>query len=364
MELFVLDCTPSKDTELQRSCDSGFDPTLDFNKSLGYNEDEVKPPKETTNSGRCFNCGGDHVLSDCKEEKDHVKIRSARKRLRDSGLLGNVRYHEETHAKDQFKPGRLSDKLREALGLNDDELPMHIYQMRILGYPPGWMEELKAEDQIRLIDDVYCEENKVELDLEKIIEYPGFNVPSPRGVFDDWKRQGSLPFDRRQSIRAMTQFLKDKQAMEKHKRTYEIPRRKVEIVQVDESDCVVLENVDEAEEVTMVDDFENESLEILEEKRKKLLSALENETLEGIEESVTTLVKPESPNEESIKSGAANSSKGTPILTFSPFQKLPDISSFAEGIGDHLPFENLPGYEGTYDKLKDVLKKAKKVKKE
>ena len=68
------------------------------------------------------------------------------------------RYHEETHAKDQFKPGRLSDTLREALGLNDDELPMHIYQMRNLGYPPGWMEELKAEDQIRLIDDVYCGE--------------------------------------------------------------------------------------------------------------------------------------------------------------------------------------------------------------
>ena len=68
-------------------------------------------------------------------------------------LLRN-RYHEDKAGKfDQFKPGVLSQELRDALGLRSSEIPLHIYQMRILGYPPGWLEEMKDNHSgLELID--------------------------------------------------------------------------------------------------------------------------------------------------------------------------------------------------------------------
>lgn len=40
--------------------------------------------------------------------------------------------------------GELSKDLRNALGLRSKELPTHIYRMRMLGYPPGWLEQAKV----------------------------------------------------------------------------------------------------------------------------------------------------------------------------------------------------------------------------
>ena len=39
-----------------------------------------------------------------------------------------------------------SDSLREALGLQDSQLPLYIYKMRVMGYPPGWMMEAQTND--------------------------------------------------------------------------------------------------------------------------------------------------------------------------------------------------------------------------
>lgn len=38
-----------------------------------------------------------------------------------------------------------SDNLREALGLKNNQLPLFIYNMRVIGYPPGWMNEAVFE---------------------------------------------------------------------------------------------------------------------------------------------------------------------------------------------------------------------------
>ena len=78
----------------------------------------------------------------------------------------------------------ISDKLREALGLTKREVPTHIYRMRILGYPPGWIEDIKQHssglDLIDNPDSSSSEDEKresVKYDVERIISYPGFNVP-------------------------------------------------------------------------------------------------------------------------------------------------------------------------------------------
>lgn len=72
--------------------------------------------------------------------------------------------------------------MRDALGLRSSEIPLHIYQMRLLGYPPGWLEEIKEYSSgLDFIDSTASptstETNQtIVYDYEKVINYPGFNV--------------------------------------------------------------------------------------------------------------------------------------------------------------------------------------------
>ena len=55
------------------------------------------------------------------------------------------RYHEDCENKyGQYQPGKISDNLRHALGLRPNQLPLYIYRMRVLGYPPGWLKEAEV----------------------------------------------------------------------------------------------------------------------------------------------------------------------------------------------------------------------------
>lgn len=106
-------------------------------------------------------------------------------------LLFRNRYHIDTPRKfDHFTPGVISRELREALGLRSSEIPLHIYQMRILGYPPGWIEHIKEYSSgLEMIDAATSpsstEGNQtVTYDYDKIIDFPGFNVPVDRRVRD------------------------------------------------------------------------------------------------------------------------------------------------------------------------------------
>lgn len=57
----------------------------------------------------------------------------------------NQRYHNDVEQKfGNFLPGKMSKELRKAMGLADNELPLYIYRMRMLGYPPGWLEHAKV----------------------------------------------------------------------------------------------------------------------------------------------------------------------------------------------------------------------------
>lgn len=42
-------------------------------------------------------------------------------------------------------PGILSSDLLGALGVPENEIPLHVYRMRQFGYPNGWLEEAKEE---------------------------------------------------------------------------------------------------------------------------------------------------------------------------------------------------------------------------
>lgn len=71
--------------------------------------------------------------------------------------------------------------------------------MRRLGYPPGWMEEARlqhsglslfnsegvAEQDSDEEGEIVNPGDKDKYDINKIIEYPGFNVPAPEGTRDE-----------------------------------------------------------------------------------------------------------------------------------------------------------------------------------
>lgn len=89
-----------------------------------------------------------------------------------------------------FKPGKISINLKEALGLRNNELPPYIYRMRVLGYPPGWVEEaFESQSELSLFDSNgkmvgTSKKNECKVDPDKIIEYVGFNAPMDKYMKD------------------------------------------------------------------------------------------------------------------------------------------------------------------------------------
>ena len=47
----------------------------------------------------------------------------------------------------KYTPGRISDELYEALGIDELELPPWIYAMREIGYPAGWLRTIREQQE-------------------------------------------------------------------------------------------------------------------------------------------------------------------------------------------------------------------------
>lgn len=92
---------------------------------------------------------------------------------------------------EKFKPGVIGDQLLEAIGLHPKEIPIWVYRMRVLGYPPGW---LKVADMSKTVVSMHDGSEEVgtlatqpceaEYNVESLVVYPGFNSPLPEGVED------------------------------------------------------------------------------------------------------------------------------------------------------------------------------------
>lgn len=92
------------------------------------------------------------MITECTVPKDPMRIAVNRKaflaskpqRTDFSGGGRPKRYHEE-QPRSNTRPGILSDTLRYAMDLEPEEVPIHVYRMRIFGYPPGWLENAMEE---------------------------------------------------------------------------------------------------------------------------------------------------------------------------------------------------------------------------
>ncbi|XP_030593297.1 zinc finger CCHC domain-containing protein 8 isoform X2 [Archocentrus centrarchus] len=179
-----------------------------FNQVIGTDGQEIEM-KDKRPKSMCFNCGSSgHQLRDCPKPKDMIAINERRKEFNQSNnqaMQSNQRYHadevEERFAK--YKPGVMSEELLTALGIDENTLPPLIYRMRQLGYPPGWLKEAEMENSgLSLYDgnasnDGSLTDNttsqNISYDVSKLVDFPGFNVPAPHKMKDEFMHFGSIP---------------------------------------------------------------------------------------------------------------------------------------------------------------------------
>ncbi|XP_046365702.2 zinc finger CCHC domain-containing protein 8-like [Haliotis rufescens] len=218
-----------------------------FEEPLPVEEDGDKPQGKKAGRPKpsCFNCGGEHMMSDCQEPKDYNRIKAKRREFMDknSPSMGPKKMSLSSNkvVKDrfsQFKPGVMSTELREAMGLGPRQLPMHIYRMRMLGYPPGWLKEAEVDSSGLIMFDkdgrevnlhgealedgeVNQEEEEetpeVKIDTKKIIEYPGFTVPVPENMVDEWEKLNMPPLQPHQLKNTLEQMVETTNTEKKRK---------------------------------------------------------------------------------------------------------------------------------------------------
>ncbi|XP_016074521.1 PREDICTED: zinc finger CCHC domain-containing protein 8 isoform X2 [Miniopterus natalensis] len=175
----------------------------------------------------CFNCGSeDHQMKDCSMPRNAARISEKRKEYLDAcGETNNQNFQQRYHADEveerfgRFKPGVISEELQDALGVTDKSLPPFIYRMRQLGYPPGWLKEAELENSGLALYDGKDDANgeteageiqqnqNVTYDLSKLVNYPGFNISTPRGIPDEWRVFGSIPMQACQQKDVFASFL-------------------------------------------------------------------------------------------------------------------------------------------------------------
>ncbi|XP_066923116.1 zinc finger CCHC domain-containing protein 8-like [Clytia hemisphaerica] len=156
---------------------------------------------------QCFNCGGEHHLNECTEPRDHNRIRENRNKFASKGPP-KINFNMDTDELDPrfkpFKPGVISVGLEEALGISlKEQLPPYIYKMRELGYPPAWVRPVD-DDGLKVygadgnvIENADYEEGEIKpINIPDIVEYPGFNVPPPQGVADEYEAMGAPKFNK------------------------------------------------------------------------------------------------------------------------------------------------------------------------
>ncbi|ETN78472.1 hypothetical protein NECAME_02909 [Necator americanus] len=146
----------------------------------------------TESNNGCFNCDGNHHLNECPEPKDFKKIRQRQTEMRNRNN-NTPRYHSDGRPSEKkFRAGRISDELRNALGIGRNDIPEYIYRMRkmgfIDGYPPGYLKKAIERDtsdevlKFHMVDEAATTEAEEPTDspppkinADKMIYYCGFN---------------------------------------------------------------------------------------------------------------------------------------------------------------------------------------------
>ena len=235
-------------------------------------------------------------------------------------------------------------------------------------------------------------------DPKKIIEYPGFNCDMPHKAVDETRHFGVCRIDARHSAKEMRRWMKALQKHHVHRREVlnqekkdQLKSRKADMskryddesMDLDDSnsgECAIIE-VNEKVPVDAVvisdDDSDNDAnIEDLEKEREELVKLLQSAASGHTGTSQCDLSQQ---NDEATKEATGENSDQTNAISFSqslgvsngtplPVHKdiiapvtVPNREKFSAGIGEHLPFQNLPEAVGTYERLKSVLARKRQL---
>jgi len=367
---------------------------------------QIKPDAKKKQKPACWNCGHENCsVSQCRLPRNQARIQQNRKLFMEQSqqnktqpkFTGASRYHLDPDIAskyNKFRPGTISDELREAMGLKSDQLPQYIYKMRLFGYPPGWLHEAKqvesgvsiygkggkatltTGDQLEdgeLAEAINSE--KSEYDVNRIVEYPGFTIPTPLGIIDEHAVHKMPPIQQHQLKKTLVTQSEEKIAAKKRKLEKAAEERKKEEAKSKKARIEIKED-GEDDESSEKSEIKEETSEIKEE-----TSEIKEETSEVQEGSSENMDVKESDQENAANGevlddslvpdtpkDTKNSSTisltkdfGTPILVRHK-TALPDASKFAAGAEDHIPFENLPEATGTFEKMKNIIDLIRKKK--
>ncbi|CAI2307887.1 unnamed protein product [Caenorhabditis sp. 36 PRJEB53466] len=195
-EDFIFDRTvsgiiPNEDLESNKSTETKSPWLKQMRKRLLLEpeEQDEEPTAKRRRGNCCFNCKGEHMIMHCPEPRDPNAIRRNKYEFQNSQQQPGGRISKAVENKSKYKPGRLSQKLRDALSLGPDDIPEWVYRMRRMGfhkgYPPGHLQKaLKIEyNDIKIFSDDGEKPTEIDekpnpsptVDLKKVHFYMGFN---------------------------------------------------------------------------------------------------------------------------------------------------------------------------------------------
>jgi zinc finger CCHC domain-containing protein 8 len=377
-DAFIVDTTPN-----YKHLTSKSESTPSYKSSSVMLTDEIEETKQNLTSSKqsCFNCDkSTHGLRDCPEPRNFRKINKARNEFRQK----ESRYHVESDNKyGNLKPGEISNELREALGVNENEIPLHVYRMRMCGYPTAWLEEAKVQDSGLSMfiqndtnlnsDGDVTEENGFKYDIQKIHDFPGFNVDPPTKFIDMFQVYNVFPMmpvhSKEMLIKSLGENIVDGYTKIKTKDEGEADDTKGDEDMELDSDNENHENLNQPRE-----ELEEGEVSDDDELPRQQRSRIEIQQVPQVERNDSfVFIQENSENEnrdnltvENEKLGEVDSTiPGCPVLpSFSGFSNLPQGEKFKEGVSDVIAFENLAESTGKYEKMKHLLKKVKQYQNE
>ncbi|KAL9252157.1 Zinc finger CCHC domain-containing protein [Drosera capensis] len=176
-------------------------------------------------AARCFNCGSyNHSLKDCFKPRDAAAVTNARKEFQSKKTPGSgprgpqliTRYYQSSPAGkyDGLKPGVLSPETRTLLGLEELDPPPWLNRMRVLGYPPGYLDSEEEDEPSGIMifgdeetDDTVRDNGKCATTINQefismsgdndiseepksrkkmAVDFPGINAPVPENAGEKW----------------------------------------------------------------------------------------------------------------------------------------------------------------------------------
>jgi zinc finger CCHC domain-containing protein 8 len=392
-EKFLIDTTPCSKISKSTS-DESTPKYTSLSGNVLTNEKQQGDKKSGSRSmmaNKCFNCDEDtHALRDCPKPRNMTKIRKARNDFSRKEL----RYHDDENDYETMVPGVLSEDLKTALGLVSNQIPLHVYKMRLFGYPPGWIEESKIEhsglslfaekdNEHSKTDENNCDNFKY--DLQKIFDYPGFNVPPESPFVDKYRLLNVPPMLPQHSKEEMIRSLGHCVVNGYKKRKLRDLNESADVTIVSEQDMDIddeddgydktlppgvdsfcrpplplsSENFDEKPPSPEEGELSNESLVRNTSPSIEELNNQRNELLNEIGTSVNNKIF-----DDDMSNGeyghVATTLYGTPVIpSFTPFDKLPEGNAFQEGVCDVIAFENLAESTGKYEKMKGLIRKVR-----